>query len=93
MKDTKILTGRNEGAAKRLEKELCSANAEKDRYEQVLERVQSTMLGGSRAQLVIEDMKRCSKTLARVEADRDCTIKEVDDLEMKLANLSSTDAR
>ena len=39
MKDTKLLTGRNEGAAKRLEKELWSANAEKDRYEQVLERV------------------------------------------------------
>ena len=51
------------------------------------------MLGGSRAQLVIEDMKRCSKTLARFEADRDCTLKEVDDLEMKLANLSSADSK
>ena len=38
-------------------------------------------------------MKRCSKTLARAEADRDCTHREVEDLEMKLANLANSESK
>jgi hypothetical protein len=47
-----------------MEKELWSATAEKKRFEEVLMKVQDTILYGTRAQDVVEEMKRCSRTLA-----------------------------
>ena len=89
--DTKSAMGTNQGVTKRLEKELWSATAEKKRFEQVLEKIQDTVLtGGGRVQEVVEEMKRCSKTLAIVDAERQTTINEIDDLEQKLACINAS---
>ena len=43
----------------------------------------------TRAEDIIEDMKRCSKTLAYVDADRLSTLNDIDDLEIRLANINN----
>lgn len=43
----------------------------------------------TRAKDIVEDMKRCSKTLAYVDADRLSTLNEIDDLEIRLANINN----
>ena len=65
--------------------------AEKRRFEEVLEKIQDTCLErGSRAEDLVEDMKRCSKTLANVDADRETALHEIDELEVRLANVNSS---
>ena len=39
------------------------------------------MLLGSRAEVVVEDMKRCGRSIAVAEADKESLMHEVDDLE------------
>ena len=85
LSDTKSVTGTTNGATKRIEKELWSVTAEKRRFEEVLTKVQDTILGGTRAQDVVEDMKRCSKVLAAVDANREMTLHEIDELEIRLS--------
>ena len=90
LSQTKTAMGSNVGTNKRLEKELWSVTAEKRRFEEVLEKIQDTCLErGSRAQDVVEDMKRCSKSLANVDANRETTLHEIDELEVRLANINS----
>ena len=48
------------------------------------------MVGDERVQGVVEDMKRCGKTLAFADADRDMTRKEIDELELRLAKIGSS---
>ncbi len=47
-----------------------SATAEKNRFEEVLEKIQETILGGTQAQTLVEEMKQCSKTLAEADTDK-----------------------
>lgn len=64
-----------------MEKELWSVTAEKNRIEDVLQKLQDTVLIGSRAEVLVEDMKRCGRSLAVNEADRESLKHEIDDLE------------
>lgn len=89
LSDTKTAMGSNVGNNKRLEKELWSVTAEKRRFEEVIEKIQDTcMERGSRAQDIVEDMKRCSKVLAKVDAERETALHEIDELEIRLANIN-----
>ena len=38
-------------------------------------------------------MKRCSKTLANVDADRETALHEIDELEVRLANVNSSSSK
>ena len=48
------------------------------------------LTGGGRAQEIVEEMKRCSKTLAIVDAERQTAMNEIDDLEHKLASVNAS---
>ena len=90
LSETKVAMGTNVGTNRRLEKELWSVTAEKKRFEEVIEKITDTCLErGSRAQDVVEDMKRCSKTLASVDAERETALHEIDELEHRLADVNS----
>lgn len=54
-----------------MEKELWSVTAEKNRFEEVLDSIQNNFLSGTRAQALVEDMKRSSKNLSAAEAERE----------------------
>mmetsp|Transcript_45541 Transcript_45541/g.60418 ORF Transcript_45541/g.60418 Transcript_45541/m.60418 type:complete len:147 (-) Transcript_45541:637-1077(-) len=80
--------GSNYMSTKKIEKELWSVRAERSRFEEVLQRLQDTVLLGTRAEALVEDMKRCSRTIGTAEADKEYLLAEIEDLEQKLANIN-----
>ena len=87
--DTNEALGFNQTSAKKMEKELWSVKAEKNRFEEVIQKLQDTVLLGTRAEALVEDMKKCSRTIAMTEADKEGLLAEVEDLEQKLANVNA----
>jgi len=70
-------------------KELWSVTAEKNRFKDVLQKLQDTVLSGTRAEALVEDMKRCSYTLSVAEADKESLHHDIEDLEQRLANVNA----
>ena len=88
---TKSAASTTKGATSRLERQLWTATAEMARFEEILQKVQETVLvDDSRYQNVVEDMKRCGKSLAFADADKGVTMKEIDELEGKLSKIGSS---
>ena len=87
--DTNEALGSNQTSTKKIEKELCSVKAVKTRYEEVLQKLQDTVLMGTRADALVEDMKKCSRAIGITEADKETLLLEVEDLEQKLANVNA----
>lgn len=77
-------------STKKMEKELWSVTAEKNRFEEVLDSIQNNFLSGTRAQALVEDMKRSSKNLSAAEAEREQLLRQIEDLEQKLADVNAS---
>jgi len=47
-----------------------------------------TVLGGTRGESLVEEMKHCSKTLAYMEAERESLLRDIEELEGRLASVN-----